>query len=107
MIDAGAFEEIAATYEKHGWMLRRVLFSDEPVPVADNRSDITLVRSDIDAAWFSRPPLPGGVAWEIRYLGDISYALLEKLDEKAADFEERLTAIESRLRRAIAKKRNA
>ena len=105
MIDADSVAELIATYEKHGWILRRVLLSGDAK--ISTPAEVPVVSSDIDAAWFSRPPKPGGVAWEIRYLGDIPYALLEKLDENAPDFEEKLAAVEARLRDAIVKKQEA
>jgi hypothetical protein len=108
MIDTGSLRELIATYERHGWLLRRVLLSDDARASLDiNLPDIPIISSDIDAAWFSRPPGTAGVAWEIRYLGATPYALVEKLDENEDSFEQQLADVESRLRLAIAKKRIA
>lgn len=108
MIDGGSLRELIAAYETHGWILRRVLLSADPRASLDvNFADVPVIASDMDAAWFSRPPRTGGVAWELRYLGNISYALVEKLDENADDFDEKLHAVESRLRDAVTRKRTA
>lgn len=109
MIDAQGIREIIATYHEYGWILRRVLLSaalseklgKDKVTIF---GDVAITDSAMDAAWFSRPPKSGGVAWEIRYLGDIPYALLEKADEKDPEFENVLRGVESRLRESIAEK---
>ena len=112
MIDAGRVRELIEKYEKHGWVLRRVLLSASGKKSLSNALEnifqkVPIASADIDAAWFSRPPVAGGVAWEIRYLGDIPYAMLEKLDEGNPEFEEKLAAVESRLIDAVSAKRNA
>jgi hypothetical protein len=69
--------------------------------------NVPVHHSDIDAAWFSRPPKQGGVAWELRYLGEPAFALLENIDEADAYFEDSLKAVETRLKDAIAAKRQS
>lgn len=112
MINTTAISEIITTYQKHGWILRRVLLA--PATNQDlyehNKAlfgDIKLSVAEIDAAWFSRPPKSGGVAWEIRHLGSLPFALLEKVNEDDADFETVLKGVEARLRKAIAAKESA
>ncbi len=111
MIDAGAVRELIDMYEKHGWILRRVLLTPQLAKsLRSNKplfDDVPAKDSTIDAAWFSRPPKQGGVPWELRYLGDIPYALLEQIDEEAPEFEERLAEVEDRLRISIAAKTNS
>jgi hypothetical protein len=112
MIDAGSIRELIETYKKHGWILRRVLLSATAGKALGDRKielfgDVPVKDCDIDAAWFSRPPKPGGVSWEIRYLGDIPYALLETADEDDPRFESILSVVESHLRESIAAKRTA
>jgi hypothetical protein len=112
MIDAPAIAEIIATYKKYGWILRRVLLSPalsktlgvDKDPLFGNAM---IIESVIDAAWFSRPPQKGEVAWEIRYLGDISYSLLEKANENDPEFENILHNVEERLRDYVAMKESA
>lgn len=106
MIDAGGIGEIIAVYKKHGWILRRVLLSAGSMAALEDShanifEDAQIQDSGIDAAWFSRPPKTGGVAWEIRYLGDIPFALLEYIDEYDPEFESALQAIEGRLSESI------
>lgn len=108
MIDANEINEILATYEKYGWQLRRVLLTAElKKTVGEMFAGVTVTNADIDAAWFSRPPQPGAIAWEIRHLSTAPYALLEHLDETDADFESALRSVETRLSNAVTKNRQA
>ena len=106
MISAGTISEIVGVYEKHGWLLRRVLLSSRlkaelAAAGEDIFRDVGIADSDIDAAWFSRPPSDGGVPWEIRHLSDSPYSLLENIDENDAGFEDALKAVEDRLRKNL------
>lgn len=112
MIEPSGIDEIIALYERHGWVLRRVLLTDELKAVAGGRFADRLPHgsvhaSAVDAAWFSRPPKPGGVSWEIRYLRDPPFALLEFLDEAADDFEATLSEVEERLAKSVQAKKSA
>ncbi|MFN0277308.1 MAG: hypothetical protein ACKVRN_01770 [Pyrinomonadaceae bacterium] len=112
MIDASAIAEIIATYNKYGWILRRVLLSDASNEKLGKHKETlfgeaTISVSEIDAAWFSRPPDKNGVAWEIRYLGEPPYALLEKVNEGDAEFEKILRQTESRLNESLTQKQTA
>lgn len=112
MIDVAAIREIVAVYVKYGWTLRRVMlsgalkksFSESPVEIF---GEVPIIDSDLDAAWFSRPPVTGGVAWEIRHLTEVPYALLENIDEYDAEFERTLQAVEARLRMTVTAKKPA
>jgi len=110
MIDPESVREIVKMYDKHGWVPRRFLFTSEMAAATDSLASplakgIPIHPSDIDAAWFSRPPKPGGVPWELRYLGEPPFALLENIDEDSGDFEDSLKAVERRLKDAIAGKK--
>jgi hypothetical protein len=108
MTSPDAVREIIATYVKHGWVLRRVLLSEaSKAASADLFADTEFRASPLDAAWFSRPPQPGETAWELRYLGDIPFALLEHVDENSPEFEAALAAVEARMAETIAKKQRA
>lgn len=112
MIDACAIREIITIYQKHGWVLRRVLLSAGLKKALGKGKDalfgdVPVADSNIDAAWFSRPPKSGRVSWEIRYLGDMPFALLENIDENAPEFENVLGSVESRLRDWIVSKETA
>ncbi|MBK8466471.1 MAG: hypothetical protein IPL32_11625 [Chloracidobacterium sp.] len=112
MTKASAVAEIIATYQKYGWILRRVLLTSQSSKNLQHDKDslfgeTIIVDSAIDAAWFSRPPKSGGVAWEIRYLGDIPFALLENVDEDDEQFENLLSSVELRLCESISAKISA
>ena len=112
MIDASAIADIIATYKKYGWTLRRVLLSPtlkEKIGTWSNSlfGEVAIADSNIDAAWFSREPGRGTVAWEVRYLGDSPFALLENVDENDTEFEYVLHGVEERLREYVAVKRSA
>lgn len=109
MIKATDISEILATYEKYGWQLRRVLLTKElkATLTEDPFGETEVFDSDIDAAWFSRPPTGKSVAWEIRHLSALPYALLEQIDESSSDSEEKLRAVELRLHDAVSRRRSA
>lgn len=102
MIDFRSFSDIVTVYRKYGWILRRILTTSSVngslIDQLKAVSDAPIIDSDIDAAWFSRPPTEGPVVWEIRTLGGRPFALVESLDERDPDFEESLAKIEARLR---------
>lgn len=104
MIGHASLDQLITTYRKHGWVLRQFLLTPalrQELAAELDKYDVPLRSSGIDAAWFSRPPVTGHVAWEIRYLGDIPFALLEHFDESDPQFESRLAEVESKLAEAI------
>jgi|ERR1043166_2913371 hypothetical protein len=112
MLDADGIAEIIATYRKHTWILRRVLLTrelnDKLGPAKSTLfGDVEIFDSPMDAVWFSRPPESGPVAWEIRYVGDIPFALLEKMDENDPEFDRILHSVEVRLHESISAKKSA
>lgn len=107
MITPAEFEALVATYAQHGWLLRRLVLQDISTAPGGIPTEISVAKSVVDAAWFSRPSEPGPIAWEIRYLGGSQYALVEHLDENSADFDEKLHQTEQRLADAVRAKRTA
>lgn len=110
MIDAQGIRQLLDTYEKHGWVLRRVLLSDssrEHISFADADlfSTAEIRRAGFDAAWFSRPPQVGSIAWELRSLGGKPFALVQHVDENSTEFEDILAEVELRLQSAVAEKK--
>ena len=97
--------EIVATYERHGWNLRRVLLRPEvsaavglePRNVFENAQ---LFESDFNALWFARPSHAGREAWELRLISEQPYALFEafEADETEEDREEARREMENRMR---------
>ena len=99
--------EIFATYRKYGWIPRRLLITaDSTILFINPESDVPVFEADTDAAWFSRPPAKGEIPWEIRYLGNTPYALVENLDETSPDFEVSLKSVQAKLTAAVASKRH-
>ena len=74
--------EIAATYRKHGWTLRRILLSENARQAAENvlpkhGADVIVETAEINALWFSRCSGANGEAWELRRVNDAPFALFE------------------------------
>ncbi len=109
MIDIKSASDIFAAYRKYGWILRRIVIDDPEGSDLESKlkdlADVLITRSVVNGAWFSRPPADGPVAWEIRYLGDTPFALLESLDEKDPDFEQSLSQVEAKLAKAVSAKK--
>lgn len=82
--------DILATYQKHGWQLRRLLLMPETrAEVVDNDPDFAGARVDdasVDAIWFSRPSVGKREAWELRLVAETPYALFETFE--AEELEE-------------------
>jgi hypothetical protein len=96
--------EIQATYEKHGWRLRRILAS-LPAPaqreeMAQAFPGIPITDAEIDALWFARPSHAGREAWEIRLVAEPAYALFEAFesDEGEEDREDARREMEHKVR---------
>jgi hypothetical protein len=97
-------QQIVATYEQHGWKLRRLLLRSSP---GNERQQInesfpvtTIVEADIDAMWFARASHAGREAWELRLIVEQPYALFEafEADETEADREDARGEMENRMR---------
>ena len=87
--------EIVATYQKHGWQLRRALLRPETrrelTASGDVLSDASIEESNIDALWFSRPSHKEREAWELRLLAENPYALFETFDLNVTEDEREAT----------------
>jgi glycine cleavage system aminomethyltransferase T len=97
-------KQIVATYEKHGWKLRRLLAAS---PTQDQRQEIaeafpamTISEAEIDALWFARSSHAGREAWEIRLVAEPAYALFEAFesDESEEDREDARREMENKMR---------
>src|SRR5437660_240372 len=79
-------QQIVATYEKHGWTLRRVLWRPsaerERRQIAQTFPEASLIDSDIDALWFARASHAGREAWELRLIAEQKYALFVTLESE-------------------------
>ena len=82
--------EIVATYQKHGWELRRVLLLPERRAEVVNEDELTFAGArvedaSIDALWFSRPSFGKREAWELRLIAETPYALFETFEADGPD----------------------
>jgi len=100
--------EIVATYQKHGWRLRRMLLRGETRAVLDaelafdslSLDGAEVTEASVDALWFSRPSHEQREAWELRLLAENPFALFETFekDETEEQREELRREMEARLR---------
>ena len=95
-------QEIIATYQRHGWELRRVLLRPETrtALAAELFGQAALSEADFDALWFARSSPAGREAWELRLIAELRYALFEafEADEGEAEREEVRLEMENRMR---------
>ena len=103
----GKFEEVAATYRRHGWRVARALMSADALAEwraargeAGLFEGVAPAESEVDAVWFTRPSQGGREAWELRLVADSPYALFElfEADEAEEDREDVRREMEARLR---------
>ncbi|MCM3901301.1 MAG: hypothetical protein ND866_06320 [Pyrinomonadaceae bacterium] len=76
--------EILATYQKHGWQLRRLLLLPETLGEV-NKDELMFAgarvdNANVDALWFSRPSFGNREAWELRLIAETPYALFETFE---------------------------
>lgn len=99
MNETELIREIAATYQKHGWTLRRVLLTKETLEKtgASFKTDAPVSVSEINALWFSRSSA-AGEAWELRALSAAPFALFELLRKEVSEEERSRTLGETEKR---------
>ena len=99
------FEEVLATYRRHGWRPARVLMGAgalaewRAAPRPELFGGLEPSESEVDALWFSRPSHGGREAWELRLVAEPPYALFELFepDEAEEDREDVRREMEARL----------
>ena len=98
-------KDIIATYQRHGWNLKRVLLRPATRAQINHQAlellkEIKFVDAEFDALWFARPSHQGHEAWELRLLAQQPYALFEAFepDETEEDREEARREMENRMR---------
>ena len=108
MNETELIREIAATYHKYGWTLRRVLLKKELLEKASDSfgTDAPIVVSEVNALVFSRASGKNGEAWEMRLISQNPFALFEILgaDVSEDERERRLSEMEKRLRERAEKR---
>lgn len=88
MNNAYLFDELVATYRKHGWELRGALL--QPATLAELAplfETVAVKEADFDALWFSRPSHQKREAWELRLLAQTQYALFEAFEQDETEEE--------------------
>ena len=104
------FKEIIATYERHGWELKRGLIKPA------TRDDLgeqalglfrgaSLIDAEFDALWFARSAHGAREAWELRLVAEPPYALFEAFesDESEDEREEARVEMEHLMREQLAR----
>jgi len=98
--------EIVATYQRHGWELRRVLLRPETRTAlgAELFGQAAMSEADFDALWFARSSHAGREAWELRLIAEQRYALFEafEADESEEEREEARIEMENKMRAQVA-----
>ncbi len=101
------FKEIIATYQRHGWELKRILIKPDTRPSTRNglkdaevSSEAILSDAEFDALWFARPSQDGREAWELRLVAENPYALFAAFepDETEEEREEARLEMEHQMR---------
>ena len=110
MSTAELITEIRATYERHGWHLRRVLLRPETreklAGAPHDLLEVAIRDSDFDALWFARASNAKREAWELRLIAENPYALFEAFEanETEEEREQRLREMENRMREHVTAK---
>lgn len=99
-------KEILATYEKHGWRLRKALLRPETRAELNDESwsgDASIEVAELDALWFSRSSQQNREAWELRLISATQYALFEvfEADEPEPAREEVRREMEARMKEKV------
>ena len=106
-MDTDLARQIAETYQKHDWTLRRILLRSA---VAQDREQLAMkfpttpvVNAEIDALWFARPSHGGREAWELRLISEQAYALFEafEADEGEEARDEARREMENKMREYV------
>jgi hypothetical protein len=101
--------EILATYQRHGWQLRRMLLQAETRAALYHEPDpstgIVSKEAGFDALWFSRPSQQQREAWELRLVTETPYALFQtfEADETEDQREAVRLEMEARMREYVRK----
>jgi hypothetical protein len=102
MNETDLIREITATYQKHGWTLRRVLLKKELLEkIGDSfEANAAATLSEVNALMFSRRSGKDAEAWELRSISQNPFALFDVFGEDVSDDERerRLREMEKRLK---------
>jgi len=92
-------KEIIATYQRHGWELKRVLVKPatrmdlaEQDPGVFNEASLS--EAEFDALWFARPSHADREVWELRLLAEHPYALFAAFESDETEAEREAARLE-------------
>jgi hypothetical protein len=98
-------KEIIATYQRHGWELKRGLVTPATQKDLSEQDsgvfiEASLSEAEFDALWFARPSQAGREVWELRLLAEHPYALFAAFesDETEEEREEARLEMEHQMR---------
>lgn len=104
--------DILATYQKHGWQLRRLLLLPETRAEVVSKDELTFAgaridNANVDALWFSRPSFGNREAWELRLIAETPYALFDTFEADGLEetHEKVRQEMETRMGEYITRKR--
>jgi len=107
---AKTIPEIIATYDRHGWSLRRVLLRPATratltLSTQNLFGEAVVQETDFDALWFARASHAMREAWELRLISEQPYALFEafEADETEEEREQARREMENRMREYVRK----
>jgi hypothetical protein len=108
VISEDGVREILSQYKRFGWQLERVLLTPDlkkslGESIATLFENVSVVESDLDAAWFSRPAVNGRIALELRSLTNSPFALLDSSGPAAGESElaEIFSRVEDQMRERL------
>ena len=108
---AELFKEIIATYQRHGWELKRVLIKPATrdhlkQQAAGLFNEAKLIDAEFDALWFARASHGEREAWELRLVAEHPYALFAAFesDETEEEREEARLEMEHQMREQVSPK---
>ena len=100
------FNEVIATYQRHGWELKRVLIKPDTrneLIDAEVFGKASLRDGEFDGLWFARASQGGREAWELRLVAENPYALFAAFepDETEEEREEARLEMEHQIREQV------
>ena len=92
-------QEIIATYQRHGWQLKRVLVTPETRNDLSEQdlgvfNEASLSEAEFDALWFARPSHADREVWELRLLAEHPYALFAAFESDETEAEREAARLE-------------
>lgn len=106
MIESDSIRAMISLYAKHGWVLRRVLLSEESRTLGDTLfNSVPITINDFDALWFSRRSKENAESWELRRVYGTPFALVTVIADGLSEEDryEVFMSTEEQMRDSISK----